>query len=681
MQDDQSKVFLKFSGHFRDRFEIYEKIGSGSTGTAFKAKDKTLDRTLAIKVLNSDRLSEKDIAKLHREARTTCKLKHPSIVEIFDFILTDDNRPVMVMEYVEGLSLEKLVEESGPIPLDEATTLFIQICEAMEYAHSQGILHRDLTPGNIIVRNTTGGAFDIKILDFGIAKIDRIDDLRISHSGVLIGTVTVISPEQARGQATDARSDVYSMGCLMFKVLTGRYPFEGDTPMEIAYHQINDRPPTLASVAPYLQFPVEMEKIISKTLEKPPEDRFASMNDLKQKLKSISAVAETEDLSNNPQSPEFKLFGGTEKESEKKVTGKVVNVAALIGATLGASMLLALLLFQLLSPPPSSHSEKHTFSADQNKLFTLGGIPIESSESTIWYLQNEQKWRRVHKKLDDQVLTELVSPGHLTVKRINMRKASFDLTRLRKLLELNIVALDLRDTEADDKTLGIIALYPSVKSLVISGCKGVTDQGIREIAKLPYLTAFAAGGTGITDDAIPILATIKSLRHVNIENNNRITDAALLPLLSCQHLESLDVSATSVSHKGVKLLLVSPSNVKLLALANLNLTDNVIEPSGIKTDFVFLELSNNRFTGDVFRRLCNLYDLWILNVNDCPAITLTDKENYGRRSYGKRVLLPSSEMVSNNTEWYLEPTWYELDWSMRNKKLKLWANMERIYNE
>ncbi len=681
MQDDQPKVSLKFSGHFRDRFEIYEKIGSGSTGTAFLARDRTLDRKLAIKVLNADRLSEADVVKLHREARTTCRLKHPNIVEIYDFIMTDDNRPVMVMEYLEGVSLEKYLDEHGPVDLDDAIPLFRQICEAMEYAHGQGILHRDLTPGNVILRSTASGAFDIKILDFGIAKIDRIDDLRISHSGVLIGTVTVISPEQARGHATDARSDVYSMGCLMFKVLTGRFPFEGDTPMEIAYRQINDKAPTLNSVAPEQKFSIEIEQIIARALAKTPDDRFPSMSALEQQLGSILCVGEADGIQKEVASPNFQLFNEIEQQTTGDTAGtSKKGVSPVVGTALVVMLALAALgLF--ISPTTNQISDQHPLSEDQNKILTLGGLPLRSSEDTIWYLLNDQKWRRVP-KLDDTVIAELASPQRAEVKRINMRKASFDSIRLQKLLELNIVSLDLRDTLTDDATLRVIARFPSVRALMLSGCKNVTNEGIKAIAKLPNLTALNIGGTGITDEVIPALVKNKSLRHLNIEDNKLITDAAVAPLVTAQQLESLDISATSISKNGVKLLLAAPSNIALLTLAGLNLTDGLFESITLRPNLVLLDLSNNKLLSDrLFPCLRNSNNLRYLNTDDCPGITESAMASYSKTSYGHRVLFPSSEMVTNSTEWYLEPTWYQLSWSQRDKKIRNWSNIGKTFHE
>ncbi|HZT35015.1 MAG TPA: serine/threonine-protein kinase, partial [Nitrososphaera sp.] len=214
MEDNQSDPNI-VPQKVLDRYEVIETIGTGGTGTVFKAKDTHLPRIIAIKALNPNKESAKNIVRLHKEARTICQLRHPNIVEIYDFIIANRKEPMMVMEFVEGKSLECIIAEQGAMSLRESLDIFLQICDAMDYAHSRGVLHRDLAPSNILVSPGPKGRASIKVVDFGVAKVEDLQDNTFSKTGCLVGTVTVISPEQATGRAVDARSDVYSMGCLM----------------------------------------------------------------------------------------------------------------------------------------------------------------------------------------------------------------------------------------------------------------------------------------------------------------------------------------------------------------------------------------------------------------------------------------------------------------------------------
>ncbi|MBZ0186297.1 MAG: serine/threonine protein kinase, partial [Candidatus Obscuribacterales bacterium] len=241
-----------------NRYEIKCEIGTGGMGTVYKAFDIKLKRDLAVKVLNPDRVSDQHLVRLHNEARTICQLLHPNIVNIYDFIL-HENEPIMVMEFIDSRSLMSIVKEDGPLLLAKSVQIFQQICDAMEYAHQHGILHRDLTANNILVSDPRGRQPTVKVVDFGVAKISSLKKKTITKSGFIVGTAYVISPEQARGEETDPRSDVYSLGCLMYYCLTGRYPFDGGSFMDIATKQVKETAPSLQAGNDTIEYPQELE--------------------------------------------------------------------------------------------------------------------------------------------------------------------------------------------------------------------------------------------------------------------------------------------------------------------------------------------------------------------------------------------------------------------------------------
>jgi eukaryotic-like serine/threonine-protein kinase len=221
--DDVEILIASLPAAFRERFEIVERIGSGGTGIVYKGLDKTLQRHFALKVLNPDQVTDERILRLHREAKTLCQLKHPNIVSILDFIITESGKPALLMELVEGRSLQEIIDENGPLPIEETVQILLQICQAMNYAHAHSVLHRDLSPNNILVKTNKDGSHEVKVVDFGISKVETIQDRTIVKSGSLVGSVTIISPEQARGQRTDQRSDIYSLGCLAFRHFRARF--------------------------------------------------------------------------------------------------------------------------------------------------------------------------------------------------------------------------------------------------------------------------------------------------------------------------------------------------------------------------------------------------------------------------------------------------------------------------
>ncbi|MBX9692072.1 MAG: serine/threonine protein kinase, partial [Cyanobacteria bacterium] len=214
----------EISQFIADRYRLDLKIGTGGMGTVFKGYDLHLKRAVALKLIRADSLSSQLITRLHREAKAICKIEHDNIVKVFDFLMYQENEAVMVMELVSGRSLDQTVKADGPYPILPALDIFRQICEAMSFAHKQGVLHRDLKPSNVLLSETRGAFPIVKVVDFGVAQVSSMQDQTLTQPGFLVGSPGYVSPEQARGREVDVRSDVYSLGCLMFFVLTGKPP-------------------------------------------------------------------------------------------------------------------------------------------------------------------------------------------------------------------------------------------------------------------------------------------------------------------------------------------------------------------------------------------------------------------------------------------------------------------------
>jgi eukaryotic-like serine/threonine-protein kinase len=204
-----------------DRWEILSLIGTGAMGAVYKAKHNTIGRIMAVKTLGAaNREDERSVQRFQQEARAMSVLTHPHLIQIADFGTMEDGTPYLVMEYLEGISLQDYVRKNGPMPVELALPVFSQIADALEHAHSKGVIHRDLKPSNVML---TGEKHDFaKVLDLGIAKGE--DDLHLTATGEVFGSPLYMSPEQCMGQPVDARSDVYSLGCLMYETLAARPP-------------------------------------------------------------------------------------------------------------------------------------------------------------------------------------------------------------------------------------------------------------------------------------------------------------------------------------------------------------------------------------------------------------------------------------------------------------------------
>lgn len=258
-----------------DRYEIIEKIGAGGMSDVYKAKDQVLGRFVAVKVLKPEFAEDVNfVTKFHTEAQSAAGLQHPNIVNIYD-VGSEEHMHFIVMEYVEGITLKTYIEKKGQLNYKEAISIAIQVARGIEAAHNNNIVHRDIKPQNIMISHEG----KVKVTDFGIARAATSNTI---HSDVM-GSVHYTSPEQARNGFVDGKSDIYSLGIVMYEMVTGRVPFDGDTTVSIAIQHLQEEMVAPSVYAPDL--PVSLEKIILKCTQKSQDRRYASMGDLLVDLK------------------------------------------------------------------------------------------------------------------------------------------------------------------------------------------------------------------------------------------------------------------------------------------------------------------------------------------------------------------------------------------------------------
>lgn len=249
-------------------YKIVEKLGEGGMGTVYKGVDTMLEREIAIKMLRPEIACQQDVVERFRaEAVTLAKLNHPSIATLFNFICEGDQL-MMVMEFVPGRTLEHVIQKSGALPFDYVINVMSKVLDGIEHAHRLGILHRDLKPANIML--TDSGS--VKVMDFGIARI--LGAARMTRSGRIVGTLEYIAPERIKGQEADVRSDLYSMGVVLYEMLTGSVPFNSDSEYELMRAQLEQDPPPIESFG--REVPPEIKTAVVRALAKNPNDRFAS---------------------------------------------------------------------------------------------------------------------------------------------------------------------------------------------------------------------------------------------------------------------------------------------------------------------------------------------------------------------------------------------------------------------
>src|SRR5579863_5149955 len=276
-----------------DRYELEGVVGRGGMAEVYRARDLRLDRVVAIKTLRTDLARDQTFqARFRREAQSAASLNNPSIVAVYDTgedMSTGTPIPFIVMEYVDGKTVRELLNEGHRLLPERILEIVSGVLRALEYSHQAGIVHRDIKPGNVMV--TRNG--DIKVMDFGIARAMSDAQATMTQTAQVIGTAQYLSPEQARGERVDARSDLYSTGCLMYELLTGRPPFTGDSPVAIAYQHVRENPVPPSRLDP--DMPPWADAIVLRAMAKSPNDRYQSAAEMQADIQRAASGIITEE--------------------------------------------------------------------------------------------------------------------------------------------------------------------------------------------------------------------------------------------------------------------------------------------------------------------------------------------------------------------------------------------------
>jgi eukaryotic-like serine/threonine-protein kinase len=262
------------------RYELEKLVGSGGMSNVFRAHDRLLERTVALKILHEQYTRDDDyVERFRREARAVAKLAHPNIVTVIDRG-EQDGRQFIVFEYVEGPNLKDLTRD-GPLEVGEAIQLTLQVARALSFAHERGLVHRDVKPQNVLLNEDS----QAKVTDFGIAR--SLDVQGVTQTGTVLGTSDYIAPEQARGQRVDPKTDIYSLGAVLYELLVGEVPFSGDNFVAVAMRHVSEPPPSILEHRP--DCPLRLDLAVQRAMAKDPDDRFQSMDDFVVELEGCLA--------------------------------------------------------------------------------------------------------------------------------------------------------------------------------------------------------------------------------------------------------------------------------------------------------------------------------------------------------------------------------------------------------
>jgi eukaryotic-like serine/threonine-protein kinase len=361
-----------------ERYEIGGVLGRGGMAEVHRGRDLRLGREVAVKVLRSDLARDPSFqVRFRREAQASASLNHPAIVAVYD---TGEDRtatgatPYIVMEYVEGDTLRDVLRREGRLEPQRAMSLAADICGALDFSHRNGIVHRDVKPGNVMI--TPQGA--VKVMDFGIARAVSDSAATMTSTAAVIGTAQYLSPEQARGESVDARSDVYSMGCLLYELVTGAPPFTGDSPVSVAYQHVREDPRLPSSINP--QIPRELDAILLKAMSKNPANRYQSAQEMRNDLlralagQRVEATpvmddAEKTAIIGGPVAATYGRYGGSDydqgdedwdaedEEAAKRRKRKIIAIVSVVAVLLIAGVIAIALAMRGDDPPADTTAQ------------------------------------------------------------------------------------------------------------------------------------------------------------------------------------------------------------------------------------------------------------------------------------------------------------------------------------
>ncbi len=583
-----------------ERYRVISLIGQGGMGCVYLVEQIFLHKEFALKTLNPGNLSPMNWRRFQKEAQATSALDHPNLIRVHDFGMLEGGQPFFVMDYFEGETLANKLERGGAISLKEALPIFIQSALALAHAHSLGVIHRDMKPSNIMIAQCQDGGFDVRVVDFGIAKLLNIgneDSLALTRTGEIFGTPYYMSPEQCLGASVDHRADIYSLGCLMFQVLSGMPPYIGDSALAIMMQHQSERPPNLKEASLGKTFPDAIDRVIRKMVEKNPSARYQSLLEVVSDLELIQTGQEIvlpERVENKTtqtktafgliamvttivvcvaagffigrlSAPEKKVFQSTPASKAPISEIKLPTAATYSGAYFSTSDSLQTRLFHfpesteqtlgVLHFPPGVQCFEAGTLIDQHQVIQASGdlqvknfqpFELEISE---YLCQNPRLFARFR---SDELSTLSIRDGHILGFSDNTWRYCSNLKML--------TTINLPDTRTiTNASIEFFDRLPKLSILRVDNTE-ITGTGLAEMHQLKKLRVLHAeglkrpeailkaleGSTAITNLALRVsdlsvqsMCTLPNLRNVNLCFSQALSDVGLRQLTCLKNLRKL----------------------------------------------------------------------------------------------------------------------------------------------
>lgn len=593
-----------------DRYTLLDKIGEGGMGSVHLARDTQLDRIVAIKILRAQ-MTDDAAMRFQREAKAIGRLRHGAILTALDFGVSKSGQPYLVLDYLEGETLDQVLETNGgPLEPNVAVDLADRICEGLAYAHSEGIIHRDIKPCNIFLIGGEPHGDAVKILDFGVARF-KAEDQHLTTTGSIIGSPPYMSPEQAHGGEADERSDLYSLGCVLFEMLTGSPPLLGATAMETMALKSSEDAPFLSKKAPKIKFSPRLEEIVSKCLRREPSQRYSSIAALEADLKEYLEVAlQAMDESATNDSSRA-LRGATRKNVtvsgviSAARTFTLSNTGKLVAAVALVSLLVTgIITFVAFGNQPNSTELKfyQPFAdsavgelADAVQTYFIDGQTcIFKTMPTLAQVKTAVKDVLTRKECTAMIFDAVIGPMPAEfvreVKPANLKsfhiahaslnsdclKAINDLDTVRQLKLTNcrlkgelfprpekltrLETFVISGAKLTKKDLDAILRLPILKFLEVARCEGVTAEFIRSLKNKQTVISISIGASDTTREQLEAVSEIKQLAWFQITKvDDSLVSDSIAALTRLPLLRNVTIEECNSNHEMFKQLASVPA--------------------------------------------------------------------------------------------------------------------------
>lgn len=564
------------------RYKPLRTLGQGAIGSVYKCYDRQLKRLVAVKVLQV--LNAEELVYFQNEARTSAQLNRPGIIRTLDFGIMAGGHPYMVMDFLKGMPLNTYLQEVGAMSLEDTRYLASRIVDALAYAHKHGIYHRDVKPGNIMVVSTIDGLLkDVTLIDFGLAMFRKTE--HNTESGdveqqrlTLAGTPLYMSADQAQGKTYDARSEVYSVGCILYEMLVGKPPFEAPSLLQLLNKHASEQPPAISSIRSDLLPGAALEQLVNKCLAKSPDDRFQSMDEL------AEAISEIEPMASLNSDGRVELERVIEEQKTDLRTSKSSRLLVLIIiAAIGIVVVIAAQLNRLKDSPNLSKNFKKSYYSssiksmdkmvdfvetlrDQKYVKGADVFTLEGSTLTLKYSKASDAFIQTIKLPADYIRQIVLVDGPVTGKGLSIlcegnSLALMHLQVLPNLKEADVSAAFKKNPKLTDVNLTSLNLQPSImnsfadlREIEKIYCKYITLTGanLAPLANLPKLRSLTLRYCKVGNHEIEQICSIKSLTYIDITGAH-IDDKALFKLSKLPKLKAIyAASCKKVTPEGVK---------------------------------------------------------------------------------------------------------------------------------